>query len=1392
MMNYYTKLTVYIVLLFPFWSKTAATSNISDVSNLQFSYLTSNNGLPCDEVNYTYQDSEGFIWIGTKLGLYKYDGYQFKPFKNNSIHPSLLTSNDVTCLCEDKNNCLWIGTSYGINRLDCKTSKIRQYFLKDFDNSSVVDCILCTRNGIVWVGTDGGLYRYDANKDKFIFYCDKKHNSIIPHCSIKSLIEDHKGYMWIGTWDKGLFRYNPNSRVFYSMPKFNDNNSAHVVYEDSRHRLWIGTWGKGLYLIENPYVTNRPLSFINFYSNNQPNDLTSNYIYTICEDKATETLWVGTRHGISIRAMDSYENKFVTYPDDKQKNLTQSILGRGISSLFHDQSGRIWMSNNGGGVISTSTRPRYFNNYSLDMFIPTRFSSSIRCIAQFGKDGMLAGIDDYGLIYFKGNSGSAVLGKNIARFRSIENLTSVNAILNLPNSDCLIGTNKDGFYRVSVDNHVKQYNMENTPWLPDNCVYSFLLDNKERLLVGTWSGLCVMQRDGVGRTVNIIGNNDLSNVRIRNIMQSDDGDYWLSTDENGVIRLSGNLNIPQKMKMQQYDKTVSGSVFKLGSITKTLQDSKGRIWACSKNYGLMLYVPSENTFECVNYKYAIPGDNVSSIEEDALGHLWISTNYGIVYLSVSDDLKKADLRIFSTLDGLYNNYFGSAVSCRMMDGKLCFGNFSNFTIFNPLTMSYISGSSSARITDIKILNKSLEEYPESERDGISKLLPPYTQQITLSPEHKNITLEFSTLTYDNPQESRFAYKLEGYDKDWIYVNDGSHVANYSNLSSGTYTFLLKSTDSRGVWNKKEQPLIIVVLSPLWLRWWAFVIYTIIAAVLCYLTVIFIHRREKQRREVQLAHLESEKIEELNHKKLQFFTNFTHDMMTPLTVISATIGELEQSVPEKKSAYTIMQNNIDRLMRLLQQILEFRKAETGNLHLRVSKDDIAEFCRKEIESIQPLMRAKKMHLSLICDPQNLVCYFDPDKVDKILYNLLSNAAKYNHEMGYIQMTLTYGTDQSHVVIKVQDNGQGMTPEQQKTLFQRFYEGEHRKFKTYGTGIGLSLTRDLVKLHRGSIDVLSKYGEGTTFTVVLAVDTSFFKDEEIDKIPVLEEESPVSADSQEGQEDQTSNSIDSSKYTLLIVEDNEELLGIMRKLLIHDYKVETAMNGKEALSIIENEDIDLIVSDVMMPEMDGIELTKKLKNNIETSHIPIILLTAKREEQDRTEAYDAGADAFISKPFHLSVLNSRIHNLLKKRERSARDFKNKLVLELNDMEITNIDEDFLNRCVKCVQDHLGDADFDQQVFSDSLGTSKSTLYKKLKTLTGLNTVAFIRNIRFKAACSMIEGNPGIRISDLAYAVGYNDPKYFSSCFKKEFGMLPTEYIERFTTESKQETEPKQETE
>lgn len=499
----------------------------------------------------------------------------------------------------------------------------------------------------------------------------------------------------------------------------------------------------------------------------------------------------------------------------------------------------------------------------------------------------------------------------------------------------------------------------------------------------------------------------------------------------------------------------------------------------------------------------------------------------------------------------------------------------------------------------------------------------------------------------------------------------------------------------------------------------------------------------------------------------------------MTIISATVDELKTQAPSHNDLYTVMNSNIQRLIRLLQQILEFRKAETGNLKLRVSPGDIAAFVKNAAESFQPLVKKRKIHFSFLCDPESMIGYFDMDKLDKILYNLLSNAAKYNKEDGFIQVSLSYDeTDKDFILLKIKDNGKGISKEKQKNLFKRFYEGDYRKFNTIGTGIGLSLTKDLVELHGGTISVESEVDHGTEFMVRIPIERSYYDEEQIDDEAISLMQNPVNYEDTQEDADVETQEVTIKANTILLVEDNGELLHLMTKLLSREYNVFTAQNGKEGIAVLEKEDVDLIVSDVMMPEMDGIEFCKYVKGHLEMSHIPMILLTAKNKEEDRAEAYEIGADAFISKPFNLTVLHARIRNLLKYKERMARDFKNQIVFEVKDLNYTSLDEDFIQRAIHCVNNHLEDPNFDQAQFADEMRTSKSTLYKKLKSLAGLNTSSFIRNVRLKAACRIMEEKgTNVRVSELAYAVGFNDPKYFSSCFKKEFDMLPSEYIERF---------------
>ena len=849
-----------------------------------------------------------------------------------------------------------------------------------------------------------------------------------------------------------------------------------------------------------------------------------------------------------------------------------------------------------------------------------------------------------------------------------------------------------------------------------------------------------------------------------------------------MIHITGDVRQPSTLKYENY------SFHNRKLITNTVLcmhiDRFGRLWAGTEGGGLYLYNRSTGQFEEKTRTYSIPGDVIVSIEEDKSGNLWLGTVSGLVKLYVAAVGNDFSTRIYTSADGLQDNFIVNSSCSR--DGELFFGGHKGYNSFFPDKMEIPSQETNFLITDIKIFNHSFKNLPVELQQKISPVMPTYTSKIELPYKYNNFSIEFAALTYKNPELNRYAYRLQNFDRDWQYTDADRRFAYYNNLPSGTYTFQLKATNENGEWSGYVREFTVVVLPPFWATWWAYLLYMVLVLVIGVLIYRTIKKRILLQNALRLREMEKAKAEELNHAKLQFFTNITHELLTPLTIISATVDELKTQAPSHNDLYTVMNSNIQRLIRLLQQILEFRKAETGNLKLRVSPGDLAAFVRTGTESFKPLVKKRKIHFSLLCDPESIVGYFDIDKLDKIMYNLLSNAAKYNKEDGFIQVTLSYDEeDREFVLLRVKDNGKGISREKQATLFKRFYEGDYRKFNTIGTGIGLSLTKDLVTLHGGTISVESEVDHGTEFIVRIPIERSYYDEEQIDDEVISLRQTAI--DYEDTPEDVIAEvqELATKANSILLVEDNEELLNLMTKLLGREYNVFTAENGKEGIIVLENEDVDLIVSDIMMPEMDGIEFCKYVKGHLEISHIPVILLTAKNKEEDRAEAYEIGADAFISKPFNLTVLHARIRNLLKYKARMAHDFKNQIVFEVKDLNYTSLDEDFIQRAINCVNNHLEDPNFDQAQFADEMLTSKSTLYKKLKSLAGLNTSSFIRNVRLKAACRIMEEKGiNIRVSELAYAVGFNDPKYFSSCFKKEFGMLPSEYIERFIIEKEKD--------
>lgn len=517
-----------------------------------------------------------------------------------------------------------------------------------------------------------------------------------------------------------------------------------------------------------------------------------------------------------------------------------------------------------------------------------------------------------------------------------------------------------------------------------------------------------------------------------------------------------------------------------------------------------------------------------------------------------------------------------------------------------------------------------------------------------------------------------------------------------------------------------------------------------------------------------------------------FTNITHELLTPLTVISASVERLRTQEPKFGTDYALMELNIERMVRLLQQILETSKAQSGELKLLVSQGDVMKYIRQTALCIEPLMAKRNLQFSIHCQPESMMGWMDTDKVDKIIYNLLSNAAKYTGEQGRVTLDVRTNKTYDSITITVSDNGIGIPPGKMKNLFQRFYDGDYRRQKTIGTGLGLALTRELVFLHGGTIKCESELNHGTTFTIQLPINKESFSKSQIDENNKADFNNPHSnildigplpSLAEDDDQPYAPQDSDEDVYKLLVVEDNVELLMLMKQLLGAKYHVTTATNGLYAMDIARREELDLIISDVMMPKMDGIELTRHLKSNPDTSHIPIILLTAKTREDDRNKSLIEGADDYITKPFRMHDLEVRINNIIENRQRIQQEYRQQSLPLPQEKAFTPLsaDDEFLQRAYNCVRNHLGDSNFDRDVFATDMGASTSTLYNKLRSITGLNVSAFIRDIRLKEAYRMATETPSIRVSDLAYRVGFSDPKYFSSCFKKEFGVLPKEFLE-----------------
>ena len=994
------------------------------------------------------------------------------------------------------------------------------------------------------------------------------------------------------------------------------------------------------------------------------------------------------------------------------------------------------------------------------------FRTNIKNIYEDKEGDLWIDQNRWGIGIYNPDSNKLLFYTDIPSLKNIANLKNVSCITSVPllNEIWLGSEYYPEIYKVKKDK--KGVELLGTLKLTDYVDNSgfprlFYTDSNHNLWVGTTKGILVKPAKE-----KILQDTKFPFVDIIGIREGKDGSLWISTRKQGVYNAKISSDLTLEEKNLRNLKTHAEGVIS-DNIGAICVDDNGLVWMGSQDGDVFTYDPQTNKVENLSDMFDMLEEGIFNIITDQLGHIWISTNKRVIEY----DPKNGGIMDYSTMTDVMVNSFMPNSYYKTRSGKILYGGNKGISVFTPYDhLSDNPRRIRTMVSDVKI-------------DGVSSLLEKNNQRfnlrsqiISLNAGDKNIEIDFSSLNYAFPDKIKYAYKMDGVDDDWVYVRGDRQFAFYNQLPKGKRTFYLKTTDVNGLWSNYIAEVQVFKQPAFYETLWAYLFYIVFTLLCLYLFYHRMKRRIQLRHELRIAQIDKEKSEELVQTKLRYFTNISHDLLTPLTIITCLIDDAEMTNGSRISQLTMIRSNVNKLRRLLQQILDFRKVESGNMKLSVSKSDVISFIDDVCKiHFTPLMRKKNQTFTFLTEDRHLMAYFDRDKLDKIVSNLLSNAYKYTANGGNIKLIVDsyWESENHHLRIQVVDTGEGIAPADLENVFKRFYT-INKGDESESNGIGLSLTKDLVELHHGTINVESELGKGSTFTVDLPINKDSYQEDElisehisangINTDLILEKE--ALADSQVGEDTQIAD------VHLLLVEDNEELLFLMEKILSKHYHVLIAKDGLEALNVIKDNEIDIIISDVMMPEMDGLEFCRALKSNLETSHIPIILLTAKNTVEDRIECYNAGADGYISKPFELKILEARINNFIMHKKNKQEEFRSNVEVNIDSLEPSSIDKEFLDKVISVINSNMSEGDFDVVQLADALAVSKSSLYRKMKLATGLSPIEFIRNIRLKHGSQLLK-DKSISVAEVAYECGFSNPKYFATCFKEEFGVTPKEY-------------------
>ena len=1387
--------------------------------DFSFKHLTIENGLSSNIINKIVEDFYGFIWIATQNGLNRYDGSNIVTFFYDPSDSGSIPNNDISSVVSDQAGNLWIGTKSGLCRFNYETEKFEKHLQYGPGERNYITSLYVDKNDIMWVGTEHGLFTFNRNENTFQRIFSEGETNLF---AALSFAEDKNGNIFVGTWQKGFYEITKNRNHFsnetiplHDVIKKTGINTLEAIFIDRNNTLFLGSMEGLIKAGKNSGLGKNKFNYSCVFKTGKKNEvLTNNYIHALCEDNSGR-LWIGTEYGLNI--YDPNSQNLVNQLNNP--NDPQSLSNNLVKCIYRDRNGNMWVGTYQGGVNMYYPNQERFQNYfpALNNTNSQRMRY-VKSILEDNKNNLWIGTD-LGLLQFSDKGQLLRSFVNRPGDNSSINVGGVSALYQDRKGRIWVGTWGGGLHELNPVN----FKIFRLPWLEDVHtnpgtqgdinVRSITEDSKGNLWIGNIRGYLdkYCPETKVFEHYRFYIKNLTINAPIMVVKIDHEDNVWVGTQSGGLIKL-----YPKTKKIVYFgispDNKDNEELYINSKDVYTLYFSgNDTLWIGTGN-GLCMFDLRIKKTRFYTTDDGLPSNLVYSILQDDSGNLWLSTLKGISKFNV----KTKTFINYDSRDGVRIN---SEAGYKSSTGWLFFGGVNGINAINPAFMKENNILPPIVFTDLKIFNKSVVI---GEKSVLQKQIN-LTDEIILHYNQNVLSLEFAALNYINSEKNQYACKMEGFDKEWVQL--GSHnEARYTNLNPGDYVLHVIASNNDGLWNETGRILKIKIMPP----WWKTILFRLLLVTGVFslmLSWILLRTYRLKHQQIKLQKLVNERTEEIEAQKieiieqrnreqemaeklheadqlkLRFFTNISHEFRTPLTLIlgpvDKLISELDSNPGFTEQALVIQRNTL-RLMNLINQFLDLSRMDAGVVKLNISKGDLFDYIHGIVNAYRFISDQKNIEYNFISASDSYIGYFDADKIEKILYNLLSNAFKFTPAGGKIEVKIELLSEEPDrekapdtLRITVSDTGKGIPEELLNRIFERFYQVDSKKYNNSpGTGIGLALTQDLVSIYRGQIHVESRPGKGSTFIVTLPVDHGSFRDDEllsdipdVDKIKhkvIASEEhyynSPLLEDTEPAfEEDDPVVNNNKNQTSILIVDDNRDICKFLRNELKEKYHIFEAHDGLEGFEKAIKYLPGLVICDVMMPAMDGYELCARLKTDIRTCHLPVIMLTAKATPQDQLESIETGADAYISKPFDIQLLKTHLHQLLTTREQLKLRYQRELTIRPSDIVVESTDEKLMNRIIKVMSENISNSDFGVEELGREVGMSRTHLYRKLKQLTNLTAIEFVRNMRLQRAAQLFKQNKQY-VAEVAYMSGFKELSYFRKIFKELYGISPQEFASR----------------